>query len=144
MAGFMFCLLKLEGLLEHEEIDTAALRALTAEIVRDGMLREPVIVDGGSLVILDGHHRVSALRSLGCDLVPAYLVDYLDPRIVVHPRRPDLRVTKNDVVKAGRMHRPFPPKTSRHEFATQPEARPVSLEALRQRAAWPNSEQSAV
>lgn len=130
MVLFTFCLIQAEGLLEHEEVDRARLRALQSEIERDGELREPVIVDGGSLVILDGHHRVCALRSLGCQLVPAYLVDYRDPRIAVTPRRPDLIVTKEDVVRAGRLRQPYPPKTSRHEFDFPPAARPVPLSAL--------------
>jgi len=35
------------------------------------------------MVILDGHHRVSALRLLGCALTPVYLVDYEHPSIKV-------------------------------------------------------------
>jgi len=131
MLQFTFRLVRLDALRKHEEVDAAALRSLTAEIRRDGELRCPVIVDGGSLVILDGHHRVSALRDLGCHVVPAYLVDYRDPRISVRPWRPDLPVTKDDVVRAGYLERPFPPKTSRHEFSTPPQARPVPLAELR-------------
>lgn len=133
MAGcceFTFCFVAAQGLLSHELVDGAALRELEAEIRRDGVLREPVIVDGGSRVILDGHHRVSVLRNMGCRLVPAYLVDYSDPGISVGPWRPDARMTKEDVIMAGRTGRPYPPKTSRHEFPGLPASRPVALGVL--------------
>lgn len=131
MPAFTFCLIWARGLLSHEEVDGTTLRALDAEIRRDGVLREPVIVDGRSLVILDGHHRVSVLRGLGCRLVPAYLVDYEDPEITVGAWRPEMMpVTKEDVIRAGRLQRPYPPKTSRHVFAPPPQARPVSLGVL--------------
>jgi hypothetical protein len=133
MAGccaFTFCLVSTQGLLSHEETDGALLRELEREIRRDGVLREPVVVDGGSLVILDGHHRVSVLRNMGCALVPAYLVDYSDPGISVGPWRPDATVTKEEVILAGRTGRRYPPKTSRHEFPGLPGARPVALGVL--------------
>lgn len=131
MVDFTFRIVRLEELRRHEEVDPEALRALRDEISRDGELRCPVIVDDTSRVILDGHHRVSALRDLGCRLVPAYLVDYEDPRIVVGAWRPDLPVTKEDVVRAGSLERLYPPKTSRHLFAETPGTRPVPLSLLR-------------
>jgi len=133
--GWHFCLLELARLRSHEQVDESALRALAAEIQRDGRLLQPVIVDAESLVILDGHHRVSALRDLGCRLVPAYLVDYGDPAITVGSWRAETPpVSKDDVVQAGYLGRPFPPKTSRHCFGpTPPAERPVALEALGRR-----------
>jgi hypothetical protein len=128
-----FCLVDLGLLRRHEDVDTLALQALTAEILRDGLLRHPIVVDSSSLVILDGHHRVSALRDLGCRVVPAYLVDYRDPGITVGPWRPELPVTKDDVIRAGVLGRPYPPKTSRHAIEPPLAARPVLLAELMRR-----------
>ena len=128
--GFRFAIVRAESLLVHEQVDTGHLAMLTARLLEDGEIRQPVIVDGRSLVILDGHHRATALRNLGCGLVPAYLVDYTDPRIKVWPRRPEIPVDKTSVVETGRSGHPYPPKTSRHEFPFRLEAKPVPLAAL--------------
>jgi hypothetical protein len=39
------------------------------------------MVDKKSLVVLDGMHRVAALRKIGCHRMPVCLVDYSDPAI---------------------------------------------------------------
>src|SRR5262249_988989 len=46
-------------------------------------LRHPIIADDSSGVILDGTHRLAALKALNCKLVPSALVKYDDPRITV-------------------------------------------------------------
>jgi len=107
------------------------LQELLETIWRDGVLRQPVIVDRASMVILDGHHRVSAMRRLGCPLIPAYLVDYSDPSIVVHARRADIPVDKERVVRTGLGGIPYPPLTSKHEWPSVPDCCPVALADLR-------------
>lgn len=76
-------LVELEGLNLHEEVDPGILRPLIHEIEDDEALWCPVIVDKESMVVLDGTHRVNALRILGCKYVCVYFVDYSDPEIVV-------------------------------------------------------------
>lgn len=49
---------------------------LLRQIEGDGVLWSPVIVDRETLVVLDGTHRVTALRMLGCRYACAFLVDY--------------------------------------------------------------------
>ena len=75
--------MELEGLNLHEEVDPGVLRRLLHEIKDDGALWCPVIVDRESMVVLDGTHRVNALRILGCKYVCVYFVDYSDPEIGV-------------------------------------------------------------
>lgn len=76
-------LVELEGLNLHEEVDPGVLRRLLREIEDDEALWCPVIVDKESMVVLDGTHRVYALRALGCKYVCVYFVDYSDPEIGV-------------------------------------------------------------
>ncbi|MGE5486001.1 MAG: ParB N-terminal domain-containing protein [Ignavibacteriales bacterium] len=128
---YRFALVEARTLMPHEEVDEGHLRELTEEIRRDGVLRQPVVVDARSGVILDGHHRVRALKGLGCTLIPAYLVDYSDAGIVVWPRRAEIPVSKESVVRTGLSGRPYPPKTSRHEWPCAPVACPVSLSSLK-------------
>jgi len=70
-------------LLLHEETIPEVLRCLTRRIRDDGVLMAPVIVDREALVVLDGMHRVEALRALGCRFTCACLVDYESPEIKV-------------------------------------------------------------
>jgi len=74
-------LVDIERLHHHEEVVPGLLEELVEQIRRDGLLKHPIIIDEASFVILDGTHRVEALRSLGCRRAPACLVDYHEPRI---------------------------------------------------------------
>lgn len=91
----------------HEELVPGFLEELAREIEEDGLLRHPVIVDSGSLVVLDGMHRVDALRIIGCRRIPACLVDYWNPAITVGcwyrtlMGRLSLDEVLNDVLKEG-------------------------------------------
>jgi len=131
--GPSFALVEARALLPHEEVEGDRLARLTEEIRRDGHLRQPVLVDRGSMVILDGHHRVRALQTLGCLLVPAYLVDYRSQEIQVWPWRQDTPVNKDSVVERGLNRAPYPPRTSRHVLGETPGPRPVDLAFLRGR-----------
>ena len=74
-------LMDIERLYHHEEVVPSILKTLTEQIRRDGFLKHPIIVDEATLVVLDGTHRVEALKALGCRRIPACLVDYREPRI---------------------------------------------------------------
>jgi hypothetical protein len=76
-------LVEIDDLLLHEETISGSLECLIVEIELSGVLRSPVIVGGESLVVLDGMHRVKALRSLGCRFICVCFVDYASPGIKV-------------------------------------------------------------
>jgi len=76
-------LVELDRLRLHEEADPDVLFPLLRQIEGDGVLWSPVIVDRETLVVLDGTHRVTALRMLGCRYACAFLVDYREPEIGV-------------------------------------------------------------
>ncbi len=65
----------------HEEIIPEALRRLVESITSDKLIKHPVIVDEASLVVLDGMHRVAAMKKLGYKWIPVCLVDYENPAI---------------------------------------------------------------
>lgn len=125
-----FALVDSTCLRPHEQVDEDRLERLAREIASDRVLREPVLVDGRSLVILDGHHRVQVLRSLGCTLIPVYLVDYGSPAVQVRSWREGVRVDKDIVLQRGLSQTPFPPRTSRHTLSVTLPPRPVSLSWL--------------
>jgi hypothetical protein len=71
------------SLLLHEETIPGRVAELKREFLRDGVVRDPVVVDADSCVVLDGMHRVVALRDLNCGCIPVCAVDYLNPSIKV-------------------------------------------------------------
>jgi len=76
-------LIEINALLLHEEIIPELLEHLSWSIKKDGCLNHPIIVDAESLLVLDGVHRVEALKRLRCKCIPACLVDYKSPSIQV-------------------------------------------------------------
>jgi hypothetical protein len=105
---------ELEELKEHEEIRPDYLEALKNEILCDGILKMPICVDKKTCIILDGHHRLGALKRLGCKKIPAVLVDYQSPEIKVIPWREGEMITKEKVVDTALSGGRMPSKTSKH------------------------------
>ena len=116
----------------HEQIRATLLEELTEQIKRDGYLKRPILVADRHFVVLDGHHRLEAVRLLGCNRIPAYLVDYKSD-IVNLGTWPDAvvsTVTKDEVIRRGLTGDRFPPKTTRHTVTIPLEDRPTDLEDL--------------
>jgi len=127
-----FAVVELVRLHGHERIRPALLKELTEHIRRDGFLKRPILVADGDFVILDGHHRAEAVRSLGCAKIPTYLVDY-ESDLVHLGTWPDATVpvvSKQEVIRRGLTQDPFPPKTTRHTLSVPLPERPTDLEDL--------------
>ncbi|MCK5547543.1 MAG: ParB N-terminal domain-containing protein [Thermoplasmata archaeon] len=109
-------ILEIDLLKQHEALIEEYMKEFLEVVRRDGFLRKPVLVDEEHLVILDGHHRVEALRLLGCKRIPVYLVDYNDDAIVLAlwPGAVVSEVKKEDVIERGLKGDIFPPKTTKH------------------------------
>lgn len=107
-------MLQLDDVKPHEDVEEHRLTLLTETIRKDGHLIRPIAIDRETRVILDGHHRVAALRRLGCTLVPVYEFDYKDPDITVLDGRSNLPVDKATVVTAALTGKILPPKSTRH------------------------------
>ena len=128
-----YAVVELSRLRGHEETQEPLLRKLVDQIKADGFLRKPVLVESEHCVILDGHHRVAALRLLGCVRIPVYLVEYADPAIglTTWPGAVVATVTKAEVVDRGVRGKPFPPKTTRHLVSFTLDEVRVPLDELR-------------
>ena len=125
-------ILDIFSLRPHEQVQKALLEKTMREIVEEGRLHLPVLVEREHRVILDGHHRYEALRRLGCRRVPCYVVDYASEeiRLTTWPGATVDRVSKEEVVDHGMRGQLFPPKTTRHLLnETLPES-PVALKDL--------------
>jgi hypothetical protein len=73
----------MNNLLLHEETIPERVGELKREFLRDEVVKDPVVIDSGSCVVLDGMHRVAALRELERTCVPVCAVNYLSPTIKV-------------------------------------------------------------
>lgn len=73
----------IEELKPHEEVIETLVNKLAAEIRKDDVVRDPLIVDQDYHVILDGMHRFKALKRLKCRFAPCCLLDYMNPQITV-------------------------------------------------------------
>lgn len=67
----------------HEETISDRVAELKDSFLHEGVVKDPVVVDANSCVVLDGMHRVAALRELHCFCIPVCAVDYLNPSIEV-------------------------------------------------------------
>jgi len=120
------------GLLkQHEMVVECHLSKLAEEIKKDGCIKDPVIVDKNTLVILDGHHRYNALKRMGMKYCPVCLVDYRSGKIKVGCWRKGETITKSDVIVAGMSQKLLVPKTSKHEIPDRPVSLMIPLERLR-------------
>jgi hypothetical protein len=84
--------LSIEELTLHETEDAARTTRLKERIRADGFLKNPVIVGRTTgakpkHLLLDGVHRISALKGLGCRDVVAQVVDYSDESVKVETWR---------------------------------------------------------
>jgi hypothetical protein len=82
-------LFQIGHLKEHEEILPYHFFRLRSRLVRDGYQKNPIIIDNKHNIVLDGHHRLNILKSLGCSKIAAYSVDYLDnEKVQIETRYP--------------------------------------------------------
>jgi hypothetical protein len=117
-------LLPINLLRPHEKGSPLYLELLRREILRDGMLRYPIVADDKTRVILDGMHRWLALKSIGYKSIPVLLVDvFQKPAVRVGRRRIHQYVsdsveemTIEMVISAGLNGQLMEPRTTRHFF----------------------------
>lgn len=117
-------LLPIDDLKPHEKGLSLYLQLLRREILRDGVLKCPIIADEESHVILDGMHRWLALKSLGYTEIPVILVD-AQGRIGIRIGRrrvhqymidPAQEIGIGEVISAGLSGRLMEPRSTRHFF----------------------------
>lgn len=114
----------------HEEYIEERVRFLQEDLERRRIQEKPILVDAKTMIILDGHHRVEALRRLGARRIAAVLVDYDSDLVTVGSWRPGYRVTKDLVRRAGLTGNLLPPRTSRHQVRAEMPRADVPLDML--------------
>ena len=98
----------------HERAEPDRVRRVMRQMQSTGVVRKAITVDSKTMVVLDGVHRLSALRKLGAARVPAWLVDYSDDAMVVLGKDRKTHFPKEAVIKAATKGPKLPPKSTRH------------------------------
>jgi hypothetical protein len=130
---YKFAIMEIEELKIHEAIQDELLEVFINMLRDDGVFKVPILVDEKDFIVLDGHHRVEALKRMGYTKIPVYLVDYWDEAIEVTtwPEAEIDNVTKEMILEMGKSADVFPPKTSRHKVKAELVAVDIPLEELR-------------
>jgi ParB-like chromosome segregation protein Spo0J len=127
-----FALIPIDYLLPHEEIVPDRAIEVMRDIKEQEKVFEPILVSEGSWVVLNGHHRLEALRRLGATKVPVWLVDYDHSAITVElwPEAKVKRTSKKAIIARARKGKLYPPKTSRHKILKKLPQRTTPLSKL--------------
>ena len=80
-AGFTLGVKAVNALRPHEETIPSHVQGLTEEMKRDGVQKDPIIIDLETLTVLDGMHRLAAFISLGVENAVCCSVDYASPAV---------------------------------------------------------------
>ncbi len=75
-AGFVLGIKPVSALRPHEDIIPEHVRGLASEIEKEGIQKDPIIIDGDSLTVLDGMHRLAAFGALGIENAVCCSVEY--------------------------------------------------------------------
>ncbi|HME18659.1 MAG TPA: ParB N-terminal domain-containing protein [Nitrososphaerales archaeon] len=86
------------SLLPHEETIPEQLNKIVGQIQRDGVQKDPVIVDRESGTVLDGMHRLAAFSRLGLENVVCCMVDYSSSGIELRRWARVYRTTRDDLI----------------------------------------------
>ncbi len=76
VAGFSLGIRSIETLLPHEQTIQSRVESLATEMQRDGVQKDPIIVDRDSGAVLDGMHRLAAFSRLGISSAVCCSVEY--------------------------------------------------------------------
>ena len=106
-----------EVLRPHEQVIQKKVDQLERMTIRWDAYTKPLLVDGATGTILDGHHRYEIARRLDLQCLPCVVVEYLDDdsiTLLLWPNSDRESISKDDVIQAGLSGDLMPPKTSRH------------------------------
>ena len=111
-----FAWLDAASLVPHEQTDPQQVRDLRSmlESTVGGAALPAIVADVDTLVVIDGHHRLSVLRSLASSKVPCLLLNYHYHGLSLNA---DDRISKAELIKQAVAAAALrPPKSTRHEI----------------------------
>ena len=99
------------------------LKNLSKMILKDKIIKSPILADKKTGIVLDGSHRYVFFLKYGYKTAPVKFVDYDDENIRVgtvlmhkHIIEKDTNISKKEVIARGTSGNLYPPRTTRHFF----------------------------
>jgi hypothetical protein len=80
-AGFTLGVKPVSTLRPHEDTIPSHVQGIATEMKRDGVQKDPIMIDQDSLTVLDGMHRLAAFNVLGVENAVCCAVDYASPAV---------------------------------------------------------------
>ena len=127
-----FDFLPLSRLKAHEGVIPERVKKIKEEISAAGVIETPLWVDREHFIVLNGHHRLAALKEIGAALVPCVLLDYSSPYIEVRvcEGAKIKSIDKEKVQDAALDGKLFPPRSSFHTLRFDPPKVETPVELL--------------
>ena len=104
-------------LIPHEEFIQTHLEEVKSGVIVEGLWTRPIIVDYFTGIILDGHHRHQLTIQEELKFVPAVLVNYSSPEIVIHNGDKEGTIDYRLVLNSVDRGMLLPKKFTRHMFS---------------------------
>jgi len=82
-AGFVLGIKPVSVLRPHEDTIPSHVVGIAAEMKRDGVQKDPIMVDQESLTVLDGMHRLAAFLALGVENAVCCSVEYASQTVAL-------------------------------------------------------------
>ena len=106
-------LIDINKVLPHEEVLLERKEALKnyIRLLRPNVVISSIIICHETNMIIDGHHRYTALKELGFPQIPVTMIDYSSNKVSSYY---DNRIKKSDILKACKQQKLLPSKSSKH------------------------------
>jgi hypothetical protein len=106
----------IDELAPHEEVVKERALALVdyLESLNSDLIVPSIIVCSKTYMIIDGHHRVSALKEMGFSSLPCTFIDYSSEQILTGKALNS--ISKESLLDACGAKKLFPPKTTCHQI----------------------------
>ncbi|AJI56769.1 cytidyltransferase-like domain protein [Francisella philomiragia] len=135
--GYDFKIIPISLLKPLELVYPSHFKNIEKLILKDGVIKRPIIIDAKYNIVLDGSHRYAFLLKYGFKYAPVIVVNYDDDSIFVgnhlsHRYLTDenLKISKSQVVSKALNENLFNARTTRHFFPFRKKDYPVSLSQL--------------
>ena len=123
-------LINVESIKETEEHIPDRVIWLTELIKKEKIWRVPILLDKTTYAIMDGHHRYNVAKNLGLKRIPAILLSYNSPNVIVTSWRDDIFIDKDVVLEYINRGAIFPNKTTRHIIKPLPKEIEIPISFL--------------